>query len=96
MPVLPESIARSCPTELLKRERDSGCWRRLFTAPTEALTAGWDLSPDGKRFLFIAPPGTDRTLPFTRGAELGCGVKEVKRLKLAQGSQVLDRPRYGK
>ena len=42
----------------------AGTPRRLFTAPTQALTVGWDLSSDGKRFLFIAPPGTS-TIPFT-------------------------------
>jgi hypothetical protein len=26
---------------------------------------GWDLAPDGKRFLFITPPSGARAAPFT-------------------------------
>jgi hypothetical protein len=37
----------------------------MFTAPSTALYEGWDLSPDGKRFLFVAPPGAGHTIPFT-------------------------------
>jgi Tol biopolymer transport system component len=43
----------------------AGTPRRLFTAPPQALTGGWDLSPDGKRFLFAAAPGAGRVIPFT-------------------------------
>ena len=39
--------------------------RRMFTAPPEALDRGWDLTPDGKRFLFVAPPSAARTIPYT-------------------------------
>ena len=39
--------------------------RRLFAAPPPLISVGWDLAPDGKRFLFIAPPGGGRTVPFT-------------------------------
>jgi hypothetical protein len=37
----------------------------MFAAPPGALTTSWDLSPDGKRFLFAAPPNTGRVIPFT-------------------------------
>ena len=44
----------------------AGTPRRMFTAPSGAATAtGWDLSPDGKRFLFAAPPNTGHVIPFT-------------------------------
>ena len=39
--------------------------RALFPAPPLTSALGWDLSPDGKRFLFIAEPGGGRTIPFT-------------------------------
>ena len=38
--------------------------RRLFAVPALA-QQGWDLAPDGKRFLFIAQPGSGRVIPFT-------------------------------
>ena len=38
--------------------------RNLFTAPLTADSFGWDLSSDGKRFLFITEPGGGRTIPF--------------------------------
>jgi len=41
-----------------------GTPRRLFAAASP-LTTGWDLSPDGKRFLFVAPPGAGHVIPFT-------------------------------
>jgi Tol biopolymer transport system component len=43
----------------------AGTPRRMFTGPTGALNTSWDLSPDGKRFLFVAPPNSGRTIPFT-------------------------------
>jgi hypothetical protein len=42
----------------------SGTPRRLFNAPPTFLTFSWDVSKDGKRFLFIAPPGGERVTPF--------------------------------
>lgn len=54
----------------------AGTPRRLFNAPSDALTAGWDLSPDGKRFLFVAPPGTGRTIPFTVVLNWAAGLKK--------------------
>jgi eukaryotic-like serine/threonine-protein kinase len=42
-----------------------GTPRRLFTAPPGATATGWDLSPDGKRFLFAAPPNAGHVIPFT-------------------------------
>jgi eukaryotic-like serine/threonine-protein kinase len=42
----------------------AGAPRRLFTAPPTFL-AGWDLAPDGKRFLFLTAPSGTRAEPFT-------------------------------
>ncbi len=44
---------------------EAGTPRRMFTAPATATVQGWDLSPDGKRFLFVATPNSGRTIPFT-------------------------------
>jgi serine/threonine protein kinase len=49
--------------------------RRMFTAPPTALS-GWDLSPDGKRFLFVAPPNSGRTIPFTVVLNWAAGLKK--------------------
>jgi eukaryotic-like serine/threonine-protein kinase len=54
----------------------AGTPQRLFIAPTQALTAGWEVSPDGKRFLFSAPPGTGRTVPFTVVLNWAAGLKK--------------------
>jgi hypothetical protein len=43
----------------------AGTTRRMFAAPEGALSISWDLSPDGKHFLFVAPPNTGRVVPFT-------------------------------
>jgi Tol biopolymer transport system component len=43
----------------------AGAPRRLFMAPPPLLNVGWDVAPDGKRFLFVAQPGGARTVPFT-------------------------------
>jgi dipeptidyl aminopeptidase/acylaminoacyl peptidase len=43
----------------------AGAPRRLFVAPPPLLTIGWDLAPDGNRFLFVAPPAGARAAPFT-------------------------------
>ncbi len=43
----------------------AGTPRRMFTVATGAASTGWDLSPDGKRFLFVAPPGAGHVIPFT-------------------------------
>jgi Tol biopolymer transport system component/predicted Ser/Thr protein kinase len=39
--------------------------KRLFTGPPTLLTAGWDRTPDGKRYVFAAPPDGGRPAPFT-------------------------------
>ena len=43
--------------------------RRMFAAPGGAVATLWDMSPDAKRFLFVASPGTGRVpglvVPFT-------------------------------
>jgi len=43
----------------------SGTPRRLFTAPPPLLPVGWNVAPDGKRFLFVTTPAGGRTAPFT-------------------------------
>ena len=43
----------------------AGTPRQLFAVPPPALTLDWSLAPDGKRFLYLAPTGTGRTIPFT-------------------------------
>ena len=48
----------------------------LVHRSVEVLTAGWDLSPDGKRFLFVAPPGIGRTIPFTVVLNWAAGLKK--------------------
>jgi hypothetical protein len=58
------------------KEFEAGTPRRLFAAPPLALVAGWDISPDGKRFLFIAPPNTGRTIPFTVVLNWAAGLKK--------------------
>jgi Tol biopolymer transport system component len=54
----------------------AGTPRRLFSAPTQALVTGWDLSPDGKRFLFVAPPNAGRVVPFTVVLNWAVGLKK--------------------
>jgi len=49
---------------------------RLFTPPAGALNTGWDLTPDGKRFLFVAPPSTGRAIPFTVVVNWAAGLKK--------------------
>jgi hypothetical protein len=48
----------------------------MFTAPGTTLSSGWDLSPDGKRFLFVAPPNNVRTIPFTVVLNWAAGLKK--------------------
>jgi Tol biopolymer transport system component/tRNA A-37 threonylcarbamoyl transferase component Bud32 len=43
----------------------TGSPKRLFTAPPPFLPVGWNLAPDGKRFLFLTTPNGGRTAPFT-------------------------------
>ena len=44
----------------------AGTPKLMFTGPSgAAANTGWDLSPDGKRFLFAAPPNTGHVIPFT-------------------------------
>ena len=54
----------------------AGTPRRMFTSPMAVLpTTRWDLSPDGKRFLFVAPPRAGRTIPFTVVLNWAAGLK---------------------
>jgi Tol biopolymer transport system component len=43
----------------------AGTPRRLFAVPRTVIQVAWSLTPDGKHFLFLAPPGEDRPVPFT-------------------------------
>jgi serine/threonine-protein kinase len=43
----------------------AGTPRSLLAGVPSVLDNGWDLAPDGKRFLFLATPGDGRTIPFT-------------------------------
>ncbi len=54
----------------------AGTPRRMFTAPPGALSLSWDLSPDGKRFLFAAPPNTGSVIPFTVVLNWAAGLKK--------------------
>jgi Tol biopolymer transport system component len=54
----------------------SGTPRRMFAGPTGASNTNWDLSPDGKRFLFVAPPGAGRVIPFTVIVNWAAGLKK--------------------
>ena len=54
----------------------AGTPRRLFTPPTPTAATGWDLSPDGKRFLFVTPPNADRIIPFTVVLNWAAGLKK--------------------
>jgi ligand-binding sensor domain-containing protein len=54
----------------------AGTPRRMFTASPQALLRGWDLSPDGKRFLFAVAPNTGRTVPFTVVLNWEAGLKK--------------------
>ena len=54
----------------------AGTPRRMFSVPGTTTNAGWDLSPDGKRFLFAAPPNTGRVIPFTVVLNWAAGLKK--------------------
>jgi eukaryotic-like serine/threonine-protein kinase len=54
----------------------TGTPRRMFAAPPSALSESWDLSPDGKHFLFVAPSSTGRVVPFTVVLNWAAGLKK--------------------
>jgi hypothetical protein len=54
----------------------AGTPRRLFAAPPPLLNVGWDVSPDGKRFLFVTEPGGTHTVPFTVVLNWADGLKK--------------------
>ena len=54
----------------------AGVPRRMFAGPIGVGGSGWDLSPDGKRFLFAAPPGAGRAIPFTVVLNWVAGLKK--------------------
>jgi Tol biopolymer transport system component len=55
----------------------AGTPRRMFASPVlTGPTVRWDVSPDGKRFLFAAPPNTSRVIPFTVVLNWAAGLKK--------------------
>ena len=54
----------------------AGTPRQCSPLRRPGLAAGWDLSPDGKRFLFAAPPNAGRTIPFTVVLNWAAGLKK--------------------
>jgi eukaryotic-like serine/threonine-protein kinase len=52
----------------------AGTPHRIFGAARGSGT--WDLSPDGKRFLFVAPAGTSRVAPYTVVLNWAAGLKK--------------------
>jgi eukaryotic-like serine/threonine-protein kinase len=55
----------------------AGTPRRMFTAQSGVVnTTGWDLSPDGKRFLLVAPPNAGRIVPFTVVLNWAAGLRK--------------------
>jgi hypothetical protein len=55
----------------------AGTPRRMFTAPPAvAGLASWDLSPDGKRFLFAGRANSGRVIPFTVVLNWAAGLKK--------------------
>jgi eukaryotic-like serine/threonine-protein kinase len=70
------------PTQVMAVDIDTskgfqaGTPRRMFTAPPGASTTSWDLSPDGKRFLFVAPPGAGHVVPYTVVLNWAAGLKK--------------------
>ncbi len=60
----------------LSKGFQAGTPRRLFAAPPPLLNVGWDLAPDGKRYLFITEPGGSHTVPFTVVVNWEAGLRE--------------------
>jgi serine/threonine protein kinase/Tol biopolymer transport system component len=54
----------------------TGKQRLMFNSPANVGNSGWDLSPDGKRFLFVAPPGAEHVIPFTVVLNWAAGLKK--------------------
>jgi eukaryotic-like serine/threonine-protein kinase len=54
----------------------AGAPRLMFTAPPGAGAVGWDMSPDGKRFLLATPLNTGRATPFTVLVNWAAGLKK--------------------
>ena len=55
---------------------EAGMPRSLFMAPAGTATTGWDITPDGKRFLFAVPPTTGVSAPFTVVPNWAAGLKK--------------------
>ncbi len=53
-----------------------GTPRRLFAAPPPLLDVGWDLHPDGERFLFVSASEGARAVPFTVVLNWAAGLKD--------------------
>jgi Tol biopolymer transport system component/predicted Ser/Thr protein kinase len=54
----------------------AGTPRRMFTVPTGGGIAGWDLSPDGTRFLLPVPLNTSRITTYTVVVNWAAGLKK--------------------
>ncbi len=54
----------------------AGAPRRMFVAPEATPNANWDLSPDGKRFLFAVPLDAGRVIPYTVIVNWAAGLKK--------------------
>ena len=55
----------------------AGTPRRMFTSPVlTGPTVRWDVSPDGKRFLFAAPPSASHVIPFTVVLNWAAGLRK--------------------
>jgi serine/threonine protein kinase/Tol biopolymer transport system component len=54
----------------------AGTPKLLFNGPTQALINGGSTSPDGKRFLFPAPPTAGQVVPFTVVLNWAAGLKK--------------------
>ena len=54
----------------------AGTPRRLFATPPPLINLGWDIAPDGKRFLFITTPNAGRPEPFTVVLNWETGLKK--------------------
>jgi len=54
----------------------AGTPRRMFAAPPAGASSGWDITPDGSRFLFIALPSAGRVIPFTVVLNWAAGLRK--------------------
>ena len=58
------------------KEFQAGTPRRLFSTPPPLINLGWDIAPDGKRFLFVTTPSAGRPEPFSVVLNWEAGLKK--------------------